>query len=176
MSDFDDDDESFHAPDEADDLPEEALVWQLLQLINPGDEETALQEFAAYRDAEAQAGGAREPVELVGQVIDWRSGFYVETGEPRTLVQAIDELALRWNLAVDWGGDTAEEDFFEEMDSPALLAVAYDRLLEFGYTVWLWETGEDAYAGWMTLARDNEPMRELATALGINLRLASEAG
>ena len=29
----------------------EALVWQLLLLINPGDEETALQQFAAYQEA-----------------------------------------------------------------------------------------------------------------------------
>ena len=35
---------------------------------------------------------------------------------------------------------------------------------------------DDACAGWITLTRDNEPMRELATALHINLRLGSDVG
>jgi len=50
----------------------------------------------------------------------------------------------------------------------------FDRLAEFGYTLWAWETDGDTYAGWMTLTRDGEPLRELATTLGINLRLGSE--
>lgn len=170
MSNFDDDDD--FEPDFDDDEGDsvEAKVWQLLLLINPGDEETALQQFAAYRDA----GGEGEPVELVARVIDWRSGFYVGAHDPRALVQALDELAARWNLAIDWDGDPDDEEFFEDTDIAALLAIAYDRLAEFGYTVWAWETDGDAYAGWITLTRDNEPMRELATVLGINLRLGSE--
>ena len=39
-------------PDEDSDLTEltpEALVWQLLLLINPGDEDTALRQFSTYR-------------------------------------------------------------------------------------------------------------------------------
>ena len=47
MNPFDDDADD--NPDEADDDSVEALVWQLLLLINPGDEESALLQFAAYR-------------------------------------------------------------------------------------------------------------------------------
>ena len=48
---FDPDDNFAHsfeagADADEDDTPE-ALVWQLLLLINPGDEEAALQQFAA---------------------------------------------------------------------------------------------------------------------------------
>jgi hypothetical protein len=108
-------------------------------------------------------------------VIDWQSGFQVQADDLRTLVQAIDELCARWNLTIDWGGEPDDEEFFDELDAPALLATAYDRLAEFGYTLWLWETDRDSYAGWITLSRDSEPLRELATVLGINLRLGSEA-
>jgi hypothetical protein len=173
MHDFDDDDErDFDESDE--DGSDESLVWQLLRLINPGDEDTALQQFGAWRDAMEQ--DATDPVATVARVIDWRSGFSVDAADPRALVQALDELCTRWNLAIDWNGDPDDDDFFIEHDIATLLATAFDRLAEHGYTLWAWETDDDAWAGWITLSRDAEPMRELATALHINLRLGSEVG
>ena len=179
MNEFDDDFDADGDFDEPEEDTVEALVWQLLLLINPGDEETAQAQFEDYReavagtddDADADTG---EPVEVVGRVIDWRSGFYVGTDDTRSLVQAIDELSARWNLSLDWGGDASDDEFHEDMDVPSLLSTAYDRLAEFGYTLWSWETDDGSYAGWITMTRDAEPMRELATALNINLRLASE--
>ncbi|MBT2145727.1 MULTISPECIES: hypothetical protein [unclassified Rhodanobacter] len=170
------DDDDFDAGpdfDEEDDSVE-AKVWQLLLLINPGDEETALQQFADYREAAEDDGD--EPLELVARVIDWHSGFMVGAGDLRSLVQALDELSARWNLSIDWNGDPDDDDFFDDTDAGTLLGVAYDRLAEFGYTVWVWETDDDSHAGWITLTRDNEPMRELATALHVNLRLGSDVG
>ena len=169
------DDDDFDAgPDfDEEDASVEAKVWQLLLLINPGDEETALQQFADYREAAEDDGD--EPLELVARVIDWRSGFNVGADDLRALVQAIDELVARWNLAIDWGGDPDDDDFFDEADAAGLLAIAHDHLAESGYTLWLREADDDRLTGWMTLARDNEPMRELATALHINLRLGSDA-
>lgn len=171
-------DDDFDAPDdfdEAEDDSIEALVWQLLQLINPGDEETALQQFDDYRETVAPlAEDTFAPVDIVGHVIDWRSGFRVDAGDTRALVQAVDELCARWNLSIDWNGEPAEDEFFEDIDGASLFATAYDRLAEFGYILWAWETDADSYAGWITLSRDAEPMREIANALGINLRLGSE--
>jgi hypothetical protein len=169
MHDFDDDDFA----DEADDSVE-SQVWQLLALINPGDEDTALRQFAAWRDVQAESGDGADPVETVGEVIDWTSGFRAD--DAATLVQALNELAARWNLAIDWDGDPDDEEFFDEREPTDLLATACDRLLEHGYTTWIYESPAAAHAGWITLTRDAEPMREIATALGINLRLASEAG
>jgi hypothetical protein len=159
-----------------DDATPEALVWQLLLLINPGDEETALQQFAAYRDALAPGTDDDEPVWVLKDVIDWRSGFYVDAAEVATLIDAIDELAARWNLRIDWGvEDPTDDEFLAAIDAPALLATAYDRLREYGYTLWTWNTGDDAHAGWIALARDDEAMQVLAPALGIELRAASDA-
>lgn len=175
MSRSDDDYESEPDFDEGEDDSVESRVWQLLLLINPGDEETALQQFADYREAMEDADVDEvEPVELIGRVIDWRSGFMVDADDLRSLVQAIDELCSRWNLSIDWHGDPDDDGYFDEMDAAALFAIAYDRLAESGYTLWAWEADGDRYAGWMTLTRDGEPLRELATALGINLRLGSE--
>lgn len=167
--DFDEDEN-----DSADDSVE-ANVWQLLLLINPGDEELALQQFAEYREAAAEVDEHDgEPMEIIRRVIDWRSGFQVDAQDTRTLVQAIDELASRWNLSIDWGGDPDDDEFHADNDAASLFAIAYDRLLEHDYTLWAWETDDDSYAGWITLKRDNEHLRELATSLGINLRLGSE--
>jgi hypothetical protein len=169
-------DDDYDAEREFDDVDEgsvEAKVWQLLLLINPGDEETALLQFNDYREAMADDDEV-EPIEVIGRVIDWRSGFIVDAHDLRSLVQAVNELSSRWNLSIDWNGDPDDDEFFDDMDAAELFSIAYDRLAEFGYTLWAWETDGDTYAGFMTLTRDGEPLRELATTLGINLRLGSE--
>lgn len=175
MHSHDDDDDADEAFDDADDDSVEAQVWQLLQLLNPGDEELALQEFADYREAAAEIDPETiDPIEVIARVIDWRSGFLIGAHDPRSLVQAVDELSARWNLAIDWNGDASDDEFYEDTDVAALFATAYDRLAEFGYTLWAWETDAGNYAGWITLTRDSEPLRELATRLHINLRLGSD--
>ncbi|GLQ98282.1 DUF6630 family protein [Dyella mobilis] len=154
----------------------EACVWQLLCLINPGDEEMALQQFADYRDAIAQSDGHEaEPIDLIRRAIDWRSGFYVAVDDTRGLMQAIDELSSRWSISIDWGIDADDDDFnTTDVDAASLFATAYDGLLEHGYTLWAWETEDDHCGGWITLKRDNEPLREVAAYLGINMRPGNE--
>ncbi|KAA0068693.1 hypothetical protein [Rhodanobacter sp. T12-5] len=173
-------DDGYDAEREFDDVDEdsvEAKVWQLLLLINPGDEETALLQFNDYREAMADLDADEvEPIEVIGRVIDWRSGFIVGEHDLHSLVQAVNELASRWNLSIDWNGDPDDDEFYDDVDAAELFSIAYDRLAEFGYTLWAWETDGDTHAGWMTLTRDREPLRELATLLGINLRLGSEVG
>lgn len=177
MTPSDDDFDTEHGLDEqeTDGDSVEASVWHLLLLINPGDEEMAMQQFADYRDAVVQAGENEvEPIDVIRRVIDWRSGFYVDARDTRALVQAIDELSSRWNISIEWGGDPDDDDFHTDIDGASLFAIAYDRLLEHGYTLWAWEVEDDRCAGWITRKRDNEPLREVATSLGINMRLGSE--
>lgn len=170
MHGFDDDDED----PTGDDGSPESLVWQLLALINPGDADLARQQFVAWQDALDDGDDAPTAVQRIARVIDWQSGFYVAADDTRALVQAIDELAARWNLALDWNGDPDEDEFHGDQDVPSLLAVAFDGLAEHGYTLWSWETDDGSYAGWMTRSTERETMRELATLLEINLCLASE--
>lgn len=173
-SDDDDTERHFDEHDEEDDTLD-AQVWQLLLLINPGDDDSAFQQFAAYREAVGDADeGEIDPLRVIGQVIDWHSGFQVEADDTRALVQAIDELVSRWNLSIDWEGDPEDDDFHADIDVASLFAIAYDSLAPHGYTLWARETDDGSYAGWITLTRDAEPMRELATTLGINLRLGSD--
>jgi hypothetical protein len=166
---------------EADDTPE-ALVWQLLLLINPGDEESALQQFSEYRDALAESAPDEvQPVWLLKDVIDWKAGFYVDGTDAVSFIDTITELAARWNLRIDWGvEDASDEDFLADADVPSLMAVAYERLREYGYSLWTWNTAngpsgdEDMQAGWITLSSDDEAMQELAHALDIELRPGSD--
>jgi hypothetical protein len=171
--DFDPDDNFGHAFEPEADIDEEAaseaLVWQLLLLVNPGDEDAALQQFTAYQDALATAGDDAEPVWLLRDAIDWKSGFFVADDEPRTLVEVLDELAARWNLRIAWGQDDDADDPVELDDAATLLGIAYDRLREHHYTLWTWEAGSDHHAGWITQQHDDEAMRLVAGALGIHV-------
>lgn len=173
---FDDDD--FDPAENAD--PDEAsgahaLAWQLLQLINPGDEETALAQFARFQDATAADDlDDFQPMPVLAGIIDWQSGFQVPAQDTSAVVQALEEMVSRWNLRIDWGGDPDEEDFFADHDAASLCALAYDRLAETGYMLWSWEAEPDTVAGWITLGTDEEAMRAVAGALHINLRRGSE--
>lgn len=174
MNSYDDDyPEEREDDDEDGEGSAEALVWQLLLLINPGDEENALQQFTAYRE-EVEDQGDEDPVRLVAQVTDWRASFEVDADDTRTLVEAIEELVSRWNIDIDWDGDPTDDEFHEDVDGPELFARAFDELNQHGYTLWAREADDDTYAGWITSSRDDEAMRQIATALDINLRLGSQ--
>ncbi|MGH8085246.1 MAG: DUF6630 family protein [Lysobacter sp.] len=164
-------------PDDGDETSVEALVWQLLLAINPGDEEAALRQFDGYRDAVAATDeDDSEPMARLRDVIDWSAGFDVATDDTATFIDAVNELVARWNLAIDWGvEDVGDDEFLAATDVPALMAVAYDRLREYGYTLWTWDAGPDAHAGWITLSRDDDAVRVLAPALGIDVRPGSDA-
>jgi hypothetical protein len=176
MSDYDDDYDYERELDDDDDDEEsvEKRVWQLLLLINPGDEEAASQQFELYR-ATADEEGDEDPVRIVATVTDWRSSFVVDADDTREFIEAITELVGRWNLEIDWGGDIHDDDFHEEVDGPELFSRAFDDLNSKGYTLWAREADEDdTYAGWITSSRDDESMRVVATALGVNLRLGNQ--
>ena len=112
---FDDDEE------EVDLESAEGLAWQLLLLINPGDEDAALHQFAAYRETMAEDPSA-EPIDTIKTVIDWRAGFHVSADEPKLLIEAIDELVSRFGLTIDWGGDADDEDFLDDQDAAEQVA------------------------------------------------------
>ena len=175
---FDPDDNfanGFHAEGAIDeDAGTEALVWQLLLLVNPGDEETALQQFGEYQDATADADEDEfEPAWVLKDIIDWKSGFQVHDEDAAAFIESITELVARWNLELDWGvEDPSDDEFLAEADMATLLQTAYDALRPYGYTLWLWETGTETTAGWIALSRDDEAMRTIAPALGIELRPA----
>ncbi|NID14080.1 DUF6630 family protein [Luteibacter yeojuensis] len=174
MASYDDDydHENEHDDEDGDDSVE-SQVWHLLTLINPGDEDSAMQQFAAYREA-VEEEGDDDPVRIVGQVTDWRSGFEVDADDTRTFVEAINELVARWNLSIDWDGDPDDDEFHEDVDGPELFSRAFDQLNQHGYTLWAREADDDVYAGWITRSRDDESMRIVATELGINLRLGNQ--
>ncbi|MBT2746109.1 MULTISPECIES: hypothetical protein [unclassified Lysobacter] len=175
-SDYEDDAFDFSGNDDDEDLDEETLFWQLLLLINPGDEETALHQFGRFRELREGADGDGEAIDTLQEVIDWTSGYRVEEGDTQSFIDSIAQLAARWNLQVDWGvDDPTDDEFLQSVDVPELMSTAHDRLREHGYTVWNRDTRDDTFAGWITLRRDDETMQAVAAALGVDIRPGSDA-
>jgi hypothetical protein len=170
--DFDPDDnfdQAFHdQSDLDDDAALETVAWQLLLLINPGDEDAALQQFAPVQ--EAMAEGA-DPIDAIRDAIDWKAGFFLDENDTEGLVQVLDELAARFGLQIEWGvEDPTDAEFLADTDTPALLQTAFDRLREHHYTLWTYETGSESIAGFITLQRDEESVPLIAGALGLHVR------
>jgi hypothetical protein len=160
---------AFHAQDELDeDAALETVAWQLLLLINPGDEDSAQQQFASIREALAEGD---DPIPLIRDAIDWKSGFHIDDDDPAALIDVLDELAARFDLRIEWGvEDPTDEEFLADTDAAHLIGIAFDRLREHHYTLWTWETGSAHVAGWMTLQRDDEALPMVAGALGFHVR------
>ena len=170
---YDPDDNFGQAFDPLADIDEEAaseaLVWQLLLLINPDDEDAALQQFASWQDAIVSAGEEGDAIALLRDAIDWKSGFYIAEDDPRALIDCLDQLAARWNLRIEWDIDD-DDDALDDADVATLLNTAHDRLREHHYTVWTWETGSEHLGAWITRQRDDESLRLVAGALGLHVR------
>ncbi len=180
--DYDPDDNFANSSDDGMDVDDEAaaeaLVWQLLLMINPGDGEAALQQFGAWQECMADDGhDEADPLESLQQAIDWKSGFHVDALDPTCLIESLDELATRFDVRIDWGIDDIDDDALADTDVPSLIARAHAQLREHGYTLWTWNprggASEEAYLGWIALRRDEEAMLALAEALGIEVRLGS---
>ena len=174
---FDPDDNFGHAFGDDADIDEEAaleaVAWQWLLLVNPGDEDAALQQFAAFREALAEAGDDADPTALLRDAIDWKAGFFVADDDPHALVDALDELAARFGLRIDWNlddDDTPGGSALDDADVASLVNTAFDRLREHHYTLWTWETGSDHHGGWITRQRDDEALRVVAGVLGFHVR------
>jgi len=174
MHEYDPDDNFGHAfhPQAGldDDDALEAVAWQFLLLVNPDDEDASRQQFAAFQLALAEAGDHADPARLLRDAIDWRAGFHVAEDDAQGLMEALDELAARWRLQIDWGID--EDDTHAALpDTSELLQTAFTQLRERHYSLWTMETGEPTLAGWITLERDAEAMQAVASALGMPARV-----
>ena len=145
----------------------ERVAWQFLLLVNPDDEDAALEQFAAFRSAFEEAGDDADPVRLLRDAIDWRAGFHVGEDDAQGLMEAVDELAGRWRLRIDWELDEDEDAL---PDTTALLRIAHAQLRERHYSLWTVETDEATLAGFIILERDMEAMQLVAGALGMPAR------
>ena len=153
-----------------DDAALEAVAWQLLLLVNPGDEDAALQQFSAIRDAIADG---RDPIDAIRDATDWKSGFHLPEDDVVGIVEALDELAARFDIRIDWGIDDVDDDALAGTDAAALLVRAGEQLREHHYTLWTWDTGMETHAGWITHQRDDEALPVVAGALGFHVRPAA---
>jgi len=149
----------------------EVLAWQWLLRINPGDEEAATQQFQAYRELLGDDDDPEAVREALERVTDWRASFRIDETERTTLIDAIETLAERFRVDIDWGvEDPTDAAALAGASTGALIEAAYDQLRVAGYTLWTWDTGDDTVAGVLAPRDDDEAMRVLGNALGLDLR------
>jgi hypothetical protein len=175
---FDPDDNfahAFHSQEELDDDAALAsVVWQLLLLVNPGDEDGAMSQFAQWRDIAGGGDDMDVALDALREATDWKSAFHVGEGDVRGLVESLDELAARLGLRIDWGvDDPTDEEFLDAAEIDEILGIAFDRLREHHYTLWTREAGEGLHAGWIAHSRDDEAMRLISDVLGLQVRPAA---
>ena len=147
----------------------EAVAWQLLLLINPGDEDAAALQFAQVRDA---LGGGGEAMDAIRDAIDWKAGFFLAEDDAAGVVEALDELGARVGVRFDWDLDDDADDALADADAGTLLSRAAVQLRERGYSLWLWETGSEHVAGWIAARADDEALPMVAGAIGFHVRSA----
>jgi hypothetical protein len=159
---------------ELDDDAQDAIS-RLFALINLGDSAQTSRQFSlfeeALEDAEEDEIDAAGLLWQVKDIIDWESGFYVDWKDAESFIGCLNQLCERIDLEVDWGTeDTEDEDFLEGTSVPELMEIATTQLRMAGYTLWNWDTGGDAYGGWITRSEDDEEMMEIADTLGFDIR------
>lgn len=167
-------DHAFHGHDGVDeDASLEVVAWQFLLLVNPDDEDAALEQFRAFQQVLENAGDDADPAALLREVIDWKAGFCVDEEDAQALMEVVDELVSRWQLRIDWGLDDDSDDTETggQEDPADLLQSAYTQLRARHYSLWTVETGEHTLAGWIIRERDEETMQLVAAALGMHARV-----
>ncbi|MCY1195965.1 hypothetical protein D3C81_707660 [compost metagenome] len=161
-----------------DDDTQDAIA-RFFALINLDDSAQTAAQLSMFEDALLDAedddtdGG--ELLWVVREVIDWQSGFFVDWKDCQSFIGCLNQLCERIDLEIDWGTDEPEEESFLEGTSvPELMELAHNQLRVAGYTLWNWDTGGDAYAGWITRSEDDEEMLDLAEQLRFEVRPADQ--
>lgn len=159
------------APEFDDEAGVEALIWQWLLLVNPGDDEAAQQQFRDWQESGSGEDAADIAVAALLDATDWRATFRVDEAEPGTLIDAISALAGRFRVEIDWGvEDPTDAAQLAGVSPGALVETAYDQLRIEGYTLWIWDDGDALVSGAIAARDDDEGMRVLSHALGLDLR------
>ncbi|SOY69465.1 conserved hypothetical protein [Cupriavidus taiwanensis] len=161
-----------------DDDTQDAIA-RFFALINLGDSAQTSAQLAIFEDAllEAEDDDTEGPELLwvIREVIDWQSGFFVDWKDAQSFIGCLNQLCERMDLELDWGTDDPEDEAFLEGTSvPELMELAHNQLRVAGYTLWNWDTGGDAYAGWITRSEDDEEMLDLAEILRFEVRPADQ--
>ncbi|CAM3369420.1 hypothetical protein [Cupriavidus taiwanensis] len=161
-----------------DDDTQDAIA-RFFALINLDDSAQTSAQLAMFEDAlldaEDDDTDGPELLWVIREVIDWQSGFFVDWKDAQSFIGCLNQLCERVDLELDWGTDDPEDEAFLESTSvPELMELAHNQLRVAGYTLWNWDTGGDAYAGWITRSEDDEEMLELAEILRFEVRPADQ--
>jgi hypothetical protein len=162
-----------------DDDTQDAIA-RFFALINLDDSAQTAAQLSMFEDALLEAEDddteGQELLWVIREVIDWQSGFFVDWKDSQSFIGCLNQLCERMDLEIDWGSDDPEDETFLDSTSvPELMELAHNQLRVAGYTLWTWDTGGDAYAGWITRSEDDEEMLDIAEALHFGVRPAGQS-
>ncbi|AOZ02245.1 hypothetical protein BKK81_23460 [Cupriavidus sp. USMAHM13] len=164
--------------DDHDDL--RFTLERLLALINLDDPAVCADQLATLEtrlDDDPDATEGEALAALIKEVIDWESGFCVGADDTAGFVGCIGHLCARLDFEPDWGVEDPEDPALLEDNSVSeLMELVHAQLRVAGYTLWAWDTGGDAYAGWITRSEDDPEMLDVAHRLGLHVHSADRAG
>lgn len=160
--------------------PLEAASSRFFELINFNDSQSGQRQFAEFctevvrkADVYGEQPEDLDAVWIINDIIVGRSGFYVGWKDTESFIDTLESVCEQRDvdIEINWGmDDPDDEDFFDTVSVPELMEIATRQLAREGLTLWNWDTGGDAYGGWLTRTEDDEEMLALAELLGVDIR------
>ncbi|AAN56445.1 WGR domain-containing protein [Shewanella oneidensis MR-1] len=130
-------------------------VREFYELISNGDSKLAQRcsvEFKAFiEDEDNKEEYEDQDNELINNGIreaaDWELVFFVDWKDTESMLDVLDTLCSNLNIDIvfDWGCDVPED----ELKVGQIMLLAHEQLQQQGFALWHWDTGHDAYLGWI---------------------------
>ena len=143
----------------------------LIDVISPTSA-IAHQQLAQFQ-TELQSHEYEGPEDIlwaVKQVVDWRSGYFVDWKDTKSFVECVTGIVDRWGVSLTFGvADPLDEEFLSRNTVPDLMGLAHDELLGKGFMLWSWDTDCDSYSGWITKSTSASAVADIASTLGVQV-------
>ncbi|MBE9609914.1 DUF6630 family protein [Chitinilyticum piscinae] len=154
---------------------------ELYALISNGNTALAQRcsaEFKAFiEDADNKEEYEEQEDELIAtgfkEAADWELLFFVDWKDSESMLDVLATLCSNLNIDIefDWGCDNPED----ELEVGQIMLLAHEQLQQRDYALWHWDTGDDAYLGWIGHDDDYDSIANFSLGLGLVARYPDPA-
>jgi predicted DNA-binding WGR domain protein len=144
-------------------------LYSLISNGNPVLAQQCSAEFKAFiedEDNKEEYEGQNDELIATGfkEAADWELVFFVDWKDTESMLDALDTLCANLEIDIDfnWACEHPEDD----LDVGQIMLLAHAQLQEIDYGLWHWDTGDDAYLGWIARDDDYDGVAQLAQGLG----------